>query len=88
MVELADSYAPGQASVSIPLSQAQLADLVGATCLSVNQVLQRHADQQLVELGRCHIEQPDVAALAPSPVLTRPRHASLPLRPSPALQAV
>jgi CRP/FNR family transcriptional regulator, cyclic AMP receptor protein len=50
--------------VSIPLGQAQLADLVGATRPSVNQVLRRLVDQHLVELGRGHIDLLDVAALA------------------------
>jgi CRP-like cAMP-binding protein len=49
---------------AIPLSQAHLADLVGATRPSVNQVLKRLADQNLVRLGRERIELLDVAALA------------------------
>jgi CRP-like cAMP-binding protein len=64
LVELARSYGANQSHVSIPLSQAQLADLVGATRPSVNQVLQRLAGQHLVELTRGHITVLDVAALS------------------------
>lgn len=38
--------------VMIPLTQAQIAELVGGTRPSVNQVLQRLAQQGVVELGR------------------------------------
>jgi CRP-like cAMP-binding protein len=38
--------------VTIPLTQEQLAELVGGTRPSVNQVLQRLAQQRVVELGR------------------------------------
>jgi CRP-like cAMP-binding protein len=46
------------------LSQSQLADLVGATRPSVNQILQRLAEAHVVRLSRSRIEILDVAALA------------------------
>jgi hypothetical protein len=45
------------------LSQTQLANLVGATRPSVNQVLQRLAELQVVGLSRSRIEVLDLAAL-------------------------
>jgi CRP/FNR family cyclic AMP-dependent transcriptional regulator len=63
LVELAHSYGVTGAHATIPLSQAQLADLVGATRPSINQVLQRLADQNLVTLGRARIDILDVVAL-------------------------
>jgi CRP-like cAMP-binding protein len=63
LLELAHSYGPADGSVTVPLSQAQLADLVGATRPSVNQVLQRLAELQVVRLGRSRIEVLDLAAL-------------------------
>ena len=47
----------------IPLSQAQIADLVGATRPSVNQVLQRLVEQRLVSVGRSRLEILDLATL-------------------------
>jgi len=64
LVELANAYGLDDGGAAIPLSQAHLADLVGATRPSVNQVLKRLADQNLVRLGRERIELLDVAALA------------------------
>jgi len=64
LVELAATYHDGGGGAVIPLSQAQLADLVGATRPSVNQVLQRLADQGTVRLGRARIEARAVSALA------------------------
>jgi len=64
LVELGDVYGEPQRPVVIPLSQAQLADLVGATRPSVNQVLQRLVDQGLVELSRSRISLLDRPALA------------------------
>jgi CRP-like cAMP-binding protein len=64
LVELAHSYGTKGGRADIPLSQAQLADVVGATRPSVNQVLQRLAAQDQVRLSRGHIEVLDVAALA------------------------
>jgi len=64
LVELAGSYGIREGRATVPLSQTQLADLVGAVRPSVNQVLQRLADQGLVELGRGRIDVLDVVALA------------------------
>jgi CRP-like cAMP-binding protein len=64
LVDLAHAYGGSASQATIPLSQAQLADLVGATRPSVNQVLQRLADQDLVRLGRARIDILDVDALA------------------------
>lgn len=64
LVELAATYGRTEGHVVIPLSQAQIADLVGATRPSINQVLQRLVDQRLVSLGRSRVEILDVSALA------------------------
>ncbi len=64
LVELAKSYGPGEDKATIPLSQTQLADLVGATRPSVNQVLQRLSEQGMVRLSRGRIEVLDVPGLA------------------------
>ena len=66
LVELAHAYGAGEAenAATIPLSQAQLADLVGATRPSVNQVLQRLAEQGLVRLSRGRVDVLDVTAIA------------------------
>lgn len=65
LLELARSYQedPGAETV-VPLSQAHLADLVGAARPSVNQVLQRMVAQHLVRLGRNRIVVLDLRALA------------------------
>ncbi len=63
LVELGRSYGVTDNRASIPLSQASLADLVGATRPTVNQVLQRLAKQQLVEVQRGRIDLVDVAEL-------------------------
>jgi CRP-like cAMP-binding protein len=63
LLELARSYGDSDSTATIPLSQAQLADLVGATRPSVNQVLQRLAELQVVRLSRSRIEVLDLAAL-------------------------
>ena len=57
------AYGGGDGAVAIPLSQAQLADLVGATRPTVNQVLQRLADRNVVRLSRSRIEVLDPAEL-------------------------
>lgn len=57
LVELCDIYtteAPAT-SVTVPLTQEQLAGLVGGTRSSVNEVLQKLAKQGIVELGRGRI---------------------------------
>lgn len=60
LLDLADAYGAGDGAgdgaVVIPLSQAQLADLVGATRPPVNQVLQRLSDRNVVRLSRSRIE--------------------------------
>ena len=63
LVDLADAYRDGDGAVVIPLSQAQVADLVGATRPPVNQVLQRLADRDVVRLSRARIEVLDPAEL-------------------------
>jgi CRP-like cAMP-binding protein len=57
LVELCDTYAdhPTTTSVTVPLTQEQLAGLVGGTRSSVNEVLQGLAKQGIVELGRGRI---------------------------------
>ena len=53
---LARAYGDGQPGpVVVPLTQEELAELVGGTRPSVNQVLQRLADQGVVVLGRGRI---------------------------------
>jgi CRP-like cAMP-binding protein len=63
LVELCESYATGDGPVVIPLTQAQLADLTGGTRPTVNQVLQRLAEQGIVELSRGKAVVLDVARL-------------------------
>ena len=64
LLELARSYRRGSdGTATIPLSQTQLANLVGATRPSVNQVLQRLAELHVVGLSRSRIEVLDLAAL-------------------------
>lgn len=71
LVELAQTYSngadrtdgAGRSPVSIPLTQAQLADLTGGTRPSVNQVLQRLEAEGLVALRRGRIEVLDRPAL-------------------------
>jgi CRP-like cAMP-binding protein len=50
--ELADLYADGAGPVTVPLTQEQLAELVGGTRPSVNLVLQKLVARGVVELGR------------------------------------
>jgi CRP/FNR family transcriptional regulator, cyclic AMP receptor protein len=63
LVQLASTYESAGDSVSIPLPQTALADLVGATRPSVNQVLQRLAQQDLLELQRGRVVILDLPAL-------------------------
>ncbi len=67
LLELARSYGGSDGgsdgTAIIPLSQTQLANLVGATRPSVNQVLQRLAELHVVGLSRSRIEVLDLAAL-------------------------
>lgn len=64
LVELGVSYGVTDNRASVPMSQASLAELVGATRPSVNQVLQRLAGQGLVAVHRGRIDVLDVAGLA------------------------
>jgi CRP-like cAMP-binding protein len=63
LLDLARSYGGPDHPVTIPLSQAQVADLVGATRPSVNQVLQRLAELDVVSLSRSRIQVLDLVAL-------------------------
>ena len=62
LVELYSEDACGP--VVVPLTQELLAELVGGTRPSVNQVLQRLVSQSIVELGRGKIKVVDRSALA------------------------
>lgn len=63
LLELSDIYASGTEQVSIPFTQEALADLVGGTRPSVNQILRKLADQKVVALGRGRIDILDRATL-------------------------
>ena len=64
LVDLADAYeVPGANTVTIPITQDDLADMAGATRPTVNQVLQRLAADGTVALGRARIELLDVSGL-------------------------
>jgi CRP-like cAMP-binding protein len=65
LLDLALDYAerPGQTTVRIPLTQAQLADLVGGTRPSVNQALQRLVDQGIVSVSRGRVDVLDTSRL-------------------------
>jgi CRP-like cAMP-binding protein len=63
LIVLAHSFGVSEGRAPIPLSQARLADLVGAARPSVNQVLRRLADQHVVSLGRSRIDILDLPAL-------------------------
>jgi CRP-like cAMP-binding protein len=63
--ELTELYAGGSSGpVDVPLTQEHLAELVGGTRPSVNQVLQRLVAEGVVELGRGRVTVVDRAALA------------------------
>ena len=65
LVELSELYADGSdGPVTVPLTQEHLAELVGGTRPSVNQVLQRLASQGVVEIGRGRVTVLDRSALA------------------------
>lgn len=61
--ELAESYRAADGSMLVPLTQAQLAEMTGGTRPSVNQALQRLADDGIVEVGRGRIEVLDLDGL-------------------------
>ncbi len=63
LVSLVDLYGTGPNSVTIPLTQDDLAGLCGTTRPTMNQLLQRLEDKQLVSLARGKLILNDVAAL-------------------------
>jgi CRP-like cAMP-binding protein len=63
LLHLADVFAAGSDRPVIPLTQEHLADLVGGTRPSVNQVLQRLRAQGVIELGRGRVILLDRAIL-------------------------
>ena len=63
LLRLADLFAAGTGPVVVPMTQDQLADLVGGTRPSVNQVLQRLQTQNVIRLGRGRVELLDRATL-------------------------
>ena len=64
LLELADLMArDGGRSASIPITQEDLAGLVGATRPTINQVIGRLSDARLIQLGRGRIDVPDRGAL-------------------------
>lgn len=63
LLELADTYRVDSEMPVIPLTQEHLADLVGGTRPSVNQVLQRLLSQGIIELGRGRVIIRDEKAL-------------------------
>lgn len=62
--ELADVYGTGRGPIVVPLTQEQLADLVGGTRPTVNQALQGLVAEGVVELGRGRVVVLDQQALA------------------------
>ncbi|TDW31577.1 Crp/Fnr family transcriptional regulator [Cryobacterium psychrophilum] len=63
LVELADAFAESSTSASLPLTQDDLAGIVGATRPTVNQVIGTLVTAHLVTVGRGHLDIPDVSAL-------------------------
>jgi len=63
LAELTDVYGQGPGPIVVPLTQEHLADLVGGTRPSINQVLQRLVAQGIVELGRGRVVVLDCAEL-------------------------
>jgi CRP/FNR family transcriptional regulator, cyclic AMP receptor protein len=63
LLDLARVYGDGGDVATIPLTQEHLADLVGGTRPSVNQILQRLSAQEIVELQRGRVIVRDTAAL-------------------------
>lgn len=64
LLDLADVFGGRSASPTIPLTQDQLADMVGGTRPSVNQILQRLALEGVVQVGRGKVTLLDQEALA------------------------
>ena len=63
LLRLADLFAAEPGPAVVPMTQDQLADLVGGTRPSVNQVLQRLQTQGVIRLGRGRVELLDRATL-------------------------
>ena len=63
LLALAERYDDGDDAAVVPLTQEHLAQFVGSTRGSVNEVLQRLAAQRIVEIGRGRITVLDRAAL-------------------------
>jgi CRP-like cAMP-binding protein len=63
LLDLAAVYGNADGVTTIPLTQEHLADLVGGTRPSVNQILQRLSSQDIVELQRGRVVVRDAAAL-------------------------
>jgi CRP-like cAMP-binding protein len=64
LLELADLMADSDGrGASIPVTQEDLAGLVGATRPTINQVIGRLSEAHLIRLGRGRIDVPDRAAL-------------------------
>ena len=63
LVDLADIYGTDSSSVTIPITQDDLAGMAGTTRPTVNQILQRLSASGALVLGRGRIELRDVAAL-------------------------
>jgi CRP-like cAMP-binding protein len=62
-VTFGPAASPATGAVTIPLTQDELAELVGGTRPSVNQVLRRFVDEGVLELSRGRIVVSDVLAL-------------------------
>ena len=62
-VTFGSDSSPAAKPVTIPLPQDELAELVGGTRPSVNQVLRRFVDEGMLELSRGRIVVTDAAAL-------------------------
>ena len=63
LLRLADLFGTAPGAVVVPMTQDQIADLVGGTRPSVNQVLQRLQSQGVIRLGRGRVELLDRAVL-------------------------
>jgi CRP/FNR family transcriptional regulator, cyclic AMP receptor protein len=64
LAELGSMYGPGARGTSIPLSQAEIADLAGTSRATVNRVLRAEQGRGLIELRRGATRVTDPAALA------------------------
>lgn len=63
LLELAEAFAPGAASASLPLTQDDLAGIIGATRPTVNQAIGALVAEHLVVVSRGRIDIADVTAL-------------------------